>query len=54
MAEANESPLDAAIREVREELGLEYVDRHFVQAAAGLSKVRFVNLRDDRFPECAY
>ena len=38
----------------RAELGGEYVDRHFVHAAQGLSKVRLVNLRDAAFPEVAY
>ena len=36
------------------ELGREYVDRNFAHAAQGLSRVRFVNLRDAAFAEVAY
>jgi aspartokinase-like uncharacterized kinase len=38
----------------RAQLGAEYVDRHFVHATAGLSKVLLVNLRDSAFAEVAY
>jgi aspartokinase-like uncharacterized kinase len=38
----------------REELSAEYVDRNFLHAAQGLSKVRLVNLRDAALAEVAY